>query len=185
MYIAFKGDGGVQFADPELAYLEKLLQSIDDILSNINLKIENSIDPESDGLCDEGEYFIGLGFCAMQRYLVDVITDTKFKKSEILSIGPRNRNNIPISTIINAAGNYWKHSPEWGLFEKLNRQADNTISQLYTQFSDEIHHWYVLSRYVLSDVLADLSDGKELSLRHCIPYLKEWRYAVHQNLHEK
>jgi hypothetical protein len=65
MYMSFGKDNELIFGDAELSYLEELLGSIDKILSEINLKIKYSIDPESDGLCDKGEYFIDAGFCAM------------------------------------------------------------------------------------------------------------------------
>lgn len=172
MYIASGEGSDLVFADSELSYLEELLSSIDLILSDVYLKIKNSSDPESDGLCDKGEYFLGVGFCAMQRYLVDVLQDTKINKGEALKLGPKNKEGVAISLVINAAGNYWKHSPEWSSWlEKLDDRSQRTVDLL-------IHHGGT-AWYVLSDVLAELSDGEGLSLRSCIPYLKKWRQAVH------
>lgn len=91
MYISYENDSEYMFADAELSYLDELLASIDRTLSEINIKIKSSIDPESEGLCDKGEYFIGVGFCAMQRYLVDVLQDKKIDKGLALQLGPKTK----------------------------------------------------------------------------------------------
>jgi hypothetical protein len=177
MYLTFGKDTDLLFGDAELSYLEELLGSIDKILSDISLRINISTDPESDGLCDKGEYFIGAGFCAMQRYLADVLQDKRIDKGVALQLGPKNKEGVAISLIVHAAGNYWKHSPEWHIWmDKLDDRSQKTIDRLV---SHNGHAWYVLS-----EVLAELCNGEELSLLNCIPYLEKWRYAIHQNLHE-
>lgn len=178
MYIIISGkDNDLIFDDVELSYLEELLSSIDIILSNINLRIKNSTDPESDGLCDKSEYFIGVGFCAMQRYLADILQDTKIDKGVALQLGPKNKEGVAISLIVHAAGNYWKHSPEWHIWmDKLDGRSQKTIDRLVSHDGPAC--------YVLSDILADLSNGEEFSLLSCIPYLEEWRNAIYQKLHE-
>lgn len=177
MYMTSGEGNDFVFVDAELSYLEELLGSIDQILSDVILRIKNSTDPVSDGLCDKGEYFIGAGFCAMQRYLVGVLQDQKIDKGEALQLGPKNKEGVAISLVVHAAGNYWKHSPEWHIWtEKLNARSQKTIDRL---INHEGPAWYVLS-----DVLADLCNGNELSLRSCIPYLKKWRHAVHQKLQD-
>lgn len=177
MYITSGKANDLIFGDAELSYLEELLGSIDKTLSDINLRIRNSIDPESDGLCDKGEYFIGAGFCAMQRYLADVLQDKRIDKGEALQLGPKNKEGVAISLIVHAAGNYWKHSPEWHIWmDELDDRSRKTIDRLICRDGP--------ARYVLSEVLAGLCNGEELSLLCCIPYLEKWRYAVHQKLHE-
>ncbi len=167
----------LNFVDVELSYLEELLGAIDNILSEINLKIKYSVDPESDGLLDKGEYFIGAGFCTMQRYFVDALQDTKINKGLALSLGPKNKEGVAISLVIHTAGNCWKHSPEWHInLDKLDKRSQDTIDRLVSHDGS--------GDYLLSDVLAGLCNGQEFSLRSCIPYLKQWRYAVHQNLKE-
>lgn len=180
MYIVSGKDNEVVFGDAELHYLEELLSSIDKVISEIHFKIKCSVDPESDGLCDKIEYFIGVGFCAMQRYLVDVLQDIKISKGLALQLGPKNKEGVAISLVVNASSNYWKHSPEWHFWmDELDGQSQRTIDRLFSQIS---HDGSVL--YVLSEVLTELCNEKEFSLRSCIPYLKEWRYAVHQKLQE-
>lgn len=177
MYMISGKNNEIVFGDAELSYLEELLGSIDKIISDINSKIKSSVDPESDGLFDKGEYFIGAGFCAMQRYLVDVLEDKKIDKGVALKLGPTNKNGTAISLLINSAGNYWKHSPEWHVWmDELDDRSQKTIDRLVSRDG----HVY----YVLSEVLAELCNGEEISLRSCIPYLKKWRFAVHQKLQE-
>lgn len=77
--------------------------------------------------------------------------------------------------MIHAAGNYWKHSPEWHVWmDELDTRSQKTIDRL---ISHDGVAWYPLS-----DALAELCDKEELSLSSCIPYLEQWRYAVHQEL---
>lgn len=59
------------FADRELALLTDLLELLDAKLAGIQDAIASNADPESAGLTDQGEYFIGVGLCAVQQYLVD------------------------------------------------------------------------------------------------------------------
>ncbi|MCF6325402.1 MAG: hypothetical protein L3J89_13965 [Gammaproteobacteria bacterium] len=175
MYINFEKENKYTFADAELSYLEELLNSIDKIISEITSKIKCSVDPESDGILDKGEYFIGVGFCAMQRYLVDVLQDKKIDKGLALQLGPKNKDGVAISIVVHAAGNYWKHSPEWHIWmDELDDRSQKTVDRLV---SHDGHAWYVLS-----DVLHELCNEKELSLCSCIPHLEKWRFAVHQKL---
>jgi hypothetical protein len=168
MYLKISDD---EFADAELSYLEELLGCIDKILSDVHSRIKTSVDPESEGLCDKGEYFIGVGFCAMQRYLVDVLQDKGIDKGTALLLGPKTVEGLPISVLIHSAGNYWKHSPEWHIWmEKLDERSQKTIDRLLTHDGPA---WYPLS-----EVLAGLCDAGEFSLLRCIPYLKKWRQAV-------
>lgn len=177
MNITSGEDNDLALGDAELSYLEELLGSIDKILSDINQRIRHSIDPESDGLCDKGEYFIGAGFCAMQRYLADVLQDQRIDKGVALQLGPKNKEGVAISLVVHAAGNYWKHSPEWHIWmDGLDDRSQKTIDRLV---SHDGPAWYVLSK-----VLAELCNGEELSLLSCIPYLEKWRYTVHQKLQE-
>lgn len=175
MYIKISDD---EFADPEFSYLVELLGCLDKVLSDVHLKFTGSVDPESEGLCDKGEYFIGVGFSAMQRYLVDVLQDKRIDKGIALQLGPTTKEGIPVALLIHSAGNYWKHSPEWNIWlEKLDMRAQKTIDRLLTH--DEP------SWYPLSEVLASLCGELELSLLHCIPSLEQWRQAVDQNIENK
>ena len=57
------------YADLDFALLSRHLRLLDLEISQINAAIALSADPQSEGLCDAGEYFIGYGFVAIQRYL--------------------------------------------------------------------------------------------------------------------
>lgn len=164
-----------EFADVELSYLTELLGSIDKVLADVHSAIKNAADPESKGLCDKGEYFIGVGFCAMQRYLVDVLQDKKIDKGTALQLGPKTPEGIPIAVLIHSAGNYWKHSPEWHIWmANLDERSQKTIDRLLTHGGPA---WYPLS-----DTLAYLCDTGELSFLGYIPILKKWRQAVDENV---
>lgn len=175
MYIKISDD---EFADLELSYLVELLGCVDKVLSDVHLKIRGSVDPESEGLCDKGEYFIGVGFSAMQRYLVDVLQDKRIDKGIALQLGPKTKEGIPVALLIHSAGNYWKHSPEWHIWlEELDVRTQKTINRLLAH--DE-PSWYPLSK-----VLASLCGELKLSLLHCIPSLEQWRQAVDRNIENK
>ena len=81
---------GEEYADGELQLLSELLAILDNKLVEISSLIVTSVDPESDGLTDRGEYFVGVGFSAIQQYLTDTFV-----------------------AVVNAAANWWKHSAEW------------------------------------------------------------------------
>lgn len=175
MYLKIDSD---VFADNELSYLQELLGCIDKILLDINTRIKTSADPESEGLCDKAEYFVGVGFCAIQRYLADVLEDKKIDKGAALQLGPKTAEGLPVSMLIHSAGNYWKHSPEWHIWlDRLDERSQRTV--------DRIMSYEGLVRYPLSEVLAGLCESGELSLLECIPILKEWRQSVDSKLPSK
>lgn len=150
---------------------------VDKVLWDTHLRIKTATDPESEGMCDKGEYFIGIGFCAMQRYLTDVLQDKNIDKGTALLLGPKTVEGLPISMLIHLAGNYWKHSSEWHIGQELEPRSQNTINRLFKDNKSK--------SYPLSEVLADLSDSEHLSFLNFIPFLKKWRQAVDKNLIQK
>lgn len=167
--------GDNEFADAELGYLEELLSCIDKVLSEVHTKIKASSDPESEGLCDKGEYFIGAGFCAMQRYLVDVLQDKKLDKGIALQLGPKTEEGLPFSVLINSAANYWKHSPEWHIWlEELDERSQKTVDRILKRDGPV---WYPLS-----EVIASVCNVDEFTLLNYIPILKKWRQAVDEKI---
>lgn len=175
MYLVFKDSNGINFADPELHDLEELLISLDNILSKILVEIKTSTNPEADRLFERGEYFMGVGFCAMQRYLIDILDCKNIEKEKALKLGPTSKEGIPIAEIINSAGNYWKHSPEWNMWVK---DPDNRAQKIMGHIvSSDGAFWYPLS-----NLLAELCGNQKLLLHNCIPYLKEWRLSIHIEL---
>src|ERR1017187_2358902 len=100
---------GDEFADSELAILCELLGMLDKKIYEIQLLMSISSDPESDGLCDRGEYFIGVGFAAIQQYLVNTLLFTDINKNDAYKLGPAFSIDITYIDLINSAANWWKH----------------------------------------------------------------------------
>ena len=69
MYLKF----GEEYTDGELQLLSDLLAILDREIIRVTNAIRSSDDPESEGLPDRGEYFIGVGLAAIQQYLVDTL----------------------------------------------------------------------------------------------------------------
>lgn len=156
---------GDQYSDGELSRLCELLEMLDLKLSDISVKISESADLDSDGLCDKGEYFIGVGFVAMQQYMIDTLLYTGVDKSKAYSIGPVHTSKIPYSALINAAANWWKHEAEW-----LNAggiSENNRTHQKVSLVADS-------NGYELSNVLASICG----SSGGVVPFLIEWRKSV-------
>src|SRR5690606_40473422 len=108
MYLKVKGE----YADREHQLLSELLNILDGKVVEINNLISKSLDPESDGLTDRGEYFIGVGFSVIQQYLTDTLTLTGVSKRSALNVGPRYSEDFTFVAVVNAAANWWKHSAE-------------------------------------------------------------------------
>ena len=66
-----------QLNDLGISFLEGVLDSLDNSLDPIHKAIKTSSIWEVESYCDHGEYLIGVGFCVMQRYLLDVLQDIK------------------------------------------------------------------------------------------------------------
>lgn len=159
----------------EFGYLKELLNSLDASLININEQIEEAGHCDSEHLFEEAEYFIGAGFCSMQRCLFAVLQDKDIEAAEARALGPKSTGGTPVAQLIHAAANYWKHSPEWHIWQlELSSHSQRTVNKLLNgkEYAD----------YPLADLLFDLCKGKSLLLSHCLPYLEKWRSVVHEHL---
>ena len=148
-----------------------MLDILDAKISEINGLIELSPDPDSEGLCDKGEYFIGLGFVAIQQYLVETIIFTGLSKSEAYKLGPGHSFGSTSINLINSCANWWKHEPEWwdtGGISKSGKATFERVSNVTESRS-----------YQLSNVLATFCGDNTLSFKYVIPVLEEWREDVH------
>ena len=175
MLIAFENGGKVEFGDAAMSYLEELLTSIDTSLSNVTSEISAADIWDVGCLCDKGEYFIGVGFCAMQRYLFDVLEDVKLDAGLARTLGQKSSNGVAVAQLIYSAANYWKHSPEWHIWlAELSPRSQTTV--------DKVLHGRESANYPLSDLLADLCNGESLLLTNCLPYLSNWRLAVYEHV---
>lgn len=175
MYMKF--DNG--FADEELSYTEDVCLMLDKIIIENYRTIIKARDVDIDGLGDKTEYLIGLGFTAMQRYIVDTLWMRDIEKDEALALGNPFNNEISVVRVINEASNWWKHEPEWKfpyVFKEKPRTEKRTKEMILDNFDYP---------YVMSNILAKISLNNELSLIGVIPHLIEWRSAVHSRYLEK
>ncbi len=161
---------GNEYADSELQLLSELLSTLDEKLREIHELMANSTDSESDGLCDRGEYLIGVGFSVIQQYITDTLTLTGIRKDRALDIGLRYSNNHSFVSIVNAAANWWKHSAEWMGKPVQSHQAKKT-QEIVNDVIDT-------DGYPLSNVLAKLQGTSTIMLSALLPNLILWRSAV-------
>ena len=160
--------------DSGFRHLEGLLRTLDSSLSSIHEQIKAAEVCEVEIICEQGEYLIGVGFCAMQRYLFDVLQDIEIEASYARKLGPKSQKGEPLAKLIHAAANYWKHESEWHIWlDKLRNDSQKTV--------DIILQGKESADYPLADLLSELCGAKPLLLVNCLPQLLEWRAAVWQH----
>ena len=164
---------GDEFGDVDLPNLCELLDMLDEKITGIDSLVSKSRDPESDGLCDRGEYFIGVGFVAIQQYLIETLWLTGITKKEAYKLGPVHSTGITYIGLFNSAANYWKHEPEW-----WKKQEDGGLLQDGKETAYRVYDAAGTTYYPLSNVLASLCAPEGLSLGALVPYLEKWRAAV-------
>ena len=158
----------------ELANLAAHLEFLDSALLPINAAIEQSVDPESDGLCARGEYLIGIGFVAAQRYIQTVYLTEGLDRDAALKLGEKLNDFGTHAHAIWQGANYWKHGEEWyqAVFNgcSLEGGAKNSRDNLdnYTEWDD----------YTCANLLNVILKGEPLSLVALIPILEAWTEAV-------
>ncbi|MFC1751282.1 hypothetical protein ACFL2V_21080 [Pseudomonadota bacterium] len=171
---------GNTFGDVDLEFIRDFLEHLDIKFTEIGRKIKDSPDPDSYGLFDKGEYYIGVGFTIAQRYITSTYPQLNIGKKEALKSGPEIRNNLTFVEALNAGANFWKHQDEWGLdslvsrnIDELSKQAQNTIRaiEIITPWAD----------YTCSNLLAELVGENEFKLASLLPPLEEWRNDLDQN----
>lgn len=169
MYIKVGGE----FGDVDLANLCELLDMLDEKITEIVSLVSKSRDPESDGLCDRGEYFVGVGFVAIQQYLNETRSLTGIKKNEAYGLGPVHSTGITYIGLFNYVANWWKHEAEW-----WEKQEDGGLLQDGKETAYRVYDAAGTTDYPLSGVLASLCAPESLSLAALVPYLEQWRAAV-------
>lgn len=158
------------FINTQLHCLSELFELIDNKLSSIDLSIQQSTDPESDGYFDRAEYFIGVGFVAAQQYLVDTLLFTKLNKNIAYQLGPIHPNGVTYANLINSCANWWKHEAEWYEKQKVPKKGMTNFANVVST-SEQYE-------YALSSVLATICPIHELPFKYLTQYLIEWRNAV-------
>ena len=147
--------------DITLYQLRELLDLIDSKLYEIDECISKSADPDTDGLLDRGEYFIGIGFVAIQHHLNESLIGMEIGKKDAYSLGSIHSSGISSIGVINAAANWWKHESEWFINGKGESEIIMEISET--------------REYALSNVLASFSESKCLSLvKNIVPHIEQW-----------
>lgn len=167
-----KFDDGI--LDDDLPFLVTLLELLDTRLIQIQLAIEASTDPDSDGLFDRGEYLIGIGFIACQRYLASTYGPLGVKKHVALDCGPHESGGASFAQIVHATANFAKHFDEWDFSSAVFRdRAGLQTNQLETiRVIETVTNW---ADYTCSNVLAGLVGSLEIKLISLSPKLEAWR----------
>lgn len=161
---------GDEYSDGELQLLSDLLSMLDCEIFRVQKMIDSSSAPESVGLTDRGEYFIGIGFTAVQQYLTDTLALTGVSKKKAFNLGPRYSHQLTFISVVNAAANWWKHSAEWLSSNRERADALHT-KQVIADVTE-------MEEYALSNVLAELLGSPEISLSALLPNLMLWRSAI-------
>ncbi|GAB1624061.1 hypothetical protein AAOGI_41110 [Agarivorans albus] len=169
-----------EFADHELNNLCDVLELLDSKIEAIENDIEQSNCPDSEGHFDKAEYFVGLGFTAIQKYITSIHTQNNIPKSKALDLGDTYHEGSTIVSIINATANYWKHQDEWGLTNivfkdtsKLKGMAKKTVKTI-----EEVTPW---DDYTCTNVIAGLTSVGNIKLSPLIPILTGWRSEIDKN----
>jgi hypothetical protein len=168
---------GEGFADSDLYYLQLYLALIDEQIETITTRIENSTDPDSDGLLDLGEDFIGRGFLGIQTYMIKTYPYGNVKKWDAFEEAPFIADGVALAYVINAAANYYKHMEEWGLENIVFRDVDalDKKARLTVEAIMLVCPW---SDYTLSNLLAKMTPNGELSFSSLLPQIEEWRSNI-------
>lgn len=168
---------GKEFCDYDFYILAEMLEHLDVRVKAINSDISLSSDPDTDGLFDKGEYYIGVGFSLIQRYISSTYPQLNVKKKDALDLGEKIKSDLSYIKVINAGANYWKHEDEWGLMNCIIKDvnllkggAKNTINTI-----ELLTPW---GSYTCSNLLAVLVGDKEFILSSLLPYLESWRYNL-------
>jgi hypothetical protein len=154
--------------DLHIHLLLETFELIDSKLAEIDEFIAKS-ENDSESEFERGEYFIGLGFVAIQQYLVETILLTKFDKSRAYTLGPKLPGDIPFVSLVNACANWWKHEPEWFNENELKDDAIRTIKRVQ-KFTDS-------NDFALSNVLAYLTNNG-VRFTSLTPKIKEWSECI-------
>lgn len=166
---------GGNVVDYEFGLLEKILALLDTELSKVNSAIGEAQDPESEGLFDLGEFLIGSGLVAVQRYLNAARADLGFAR-DAYDRPPMFNQNITTVRAINAIANYWKHCSDWDEIERNG--GDPSERSLSKKTIEDLELLGDLSDYPCANALAAMSPGKDLALSNLSSVLLEWREGL-------
>ena len=89
-----------EFIDYDLWFLSDFLKFLDAKLTEIESEIQLSPDPDSYSLLEKSEYYIGLGFSVIQRYISSTYPQKNITKTKALSFGRRINQQISVIEVI-------------------------------------------------------------------------------------
>lgn len=157
----------------DLSCLSDAAKLVDSKLDILDQRARASLDPDADGIYDRAEYLAGLGMVACQAYIAEAIAMSGRDRDQALKLGPQHGCGHSIATLVNATANYWKHAPEWT--NPLSRRAQAT-ADLISRLGVDID-----SSYVVVNSLAELVRPRQHRVRYIIPFLSQWRQALHSD----
>lgn len=168
-------------------YLRRHLEILDAEIADITARISTSNDPEGDGYYDTGEYFMGAGLVAVQKYMTETFCFLDVEQTKALGAGPKLAGGVSFANVIWSAANYWKHDAEWwkgavetGSQDSVGMSPIKISWPVGGKFKSSITNIEGFGRfghdYICSNVLAALVDDTEdIRLQSVLPYLKTWR----------
>ncbi|MFA0615739.1 hypothetical protein AB4582_16130 [Vibrio splendidus] len=152
--------------DLKITELSDLLSVLDSRLEQLLTQIEYNSDAEGLGIFDRAEYFVGVGFVAMQQYISDTMYKSKINKRDALNLGSLTSLDVTHISVINSAANWWKHESEWDWYS-----ASGISNKTYLSISNLVDP----INYPLCNVLAFLTTDQPFRLSSAIPLLEQWR----------
>lgn len=163
--------------DGDLDFLRDIVELLDVRLDEVQQAADSCFDPDQMGCYDDVEYIAGMGFVACQRYLASTYGALGVSKGLAMQKGPRHAGGETIAQIINAGANFWKHSDEWDLHSRVDRDhAGLSTIQLETiRIIETVVPW---SDYTCTNLLAALVAPGEPRLKDLRPHLEAWRDAL-------
>ena len=160
----------------DLDFLRHAAALVDSSLERLAREADTSPDPDSFGVFDQMEYVAGFGFVACQTYATAKVGERKLKKGEASALGPRHRTGRPMVQLINAAANYWKHSPQWSL-DAPTPQAKRTLEAISSLGVDTKR-----DQYPIAHTLYEILTPHPARIASLIPVLIQWRDALRMQI---
>ena len=165
---------GTDLGDTSIGLLKELLSLLDSRLKVIENQIGLASNLESNGLFDRAEYFVGVGFVAIQQYLVDTLVFQGFEKTyRAWQYGQQLQCGHYDVALMNAAANYWKHESEEYEKERVQLQSGKKEIKDYDAFV-VIPDVTANAEYPLVEVLTILNNSPQLSLIKLLPRITHW-----------
>jgi hypothetical protein len=158
--------------DFDLPFLHAAVALVDGQLEILHREVKSSPDPDSYGIFDRIEYLTGFGLVACQTYATSITGVARVNKGKALELGPRHRTGRSMIQLINAAANYWKHSPEWSL-DAHTDQAEKTLETI-----ESLGVVTDIGQYPIANTLYEMLKPHNARFANLIPFLTQWRDAL-------